>query len=84
MVPAMSTRIVAAAAAWFWCDEPQNPSMCVIQYVCHGEIGTSISEPSKQVPIFLFATQGGEQASSYFRQGNWVQAREAQIRFPVS
>ena len=31
----------------------------------------------------LFATQGGKQASSYFRQRNWVQAREAQIRFPA-
>ena len=40
------------------------------------EIGTGISEASKRVPIFPFATQGGKQASSYFRQRNWVQARE--------
>ena len=46
-------------------------------------IGTGISEASKRVPIFPFATQGGKQASSYFRQRNWVQAREAQIRFPA-
>jgi hypothetical protein len=37
-------------------------------------MGTSISEASKRVPIFSFATQGGKQASSYFRQKNWVQA----------
>ena len=48
------------------------------------EIGTSISEASKRVPIFPFDTQGGKQASSYFVQRNWVQAREAQIRFPAS
>ena len=50
------------------------------------EIGTggiSASEASKRVPIFPFATQGGKQASSYFRQRNWVQAREAQIWFPA-
>ena len=46
-------------------------------------IGTGISEASKRVRIFPFATQGGKQASSYFRQRNWVQAREAQIRFPA-
>ena len=28
-------------------------------------------------------TAVGKQASSYFRQRNWVQAREAQIRFPA-
>ena len=42
-----------------------------------------ISEASKRVPIFSFATQAGKQVSSYFRQRNWVQAREAQIRFPA-
>ena len=48
-------------------------------------IGTGISETSKRVPIFSFATQGlgGKQASSYFRQRNWVQPREVQIRFPA-
>ena len=46
---------------------------------------TGISEASKrdQVSIFSFATQGGKQVGFYFRQGNWVQAREAQIRFPA-
>ena len=44
---------------------------------------TGISEASKRVSIFSFATQGGKQVSFYFRQGNWVQAREAQIRFPA-
>ena len=48
-----------------------------------GGIGIGISEASKRVPIFSFATQVGKQVSSYFRQGNWVQAREAQIRFPA-
>ena len=33
--------------------------------VTHRGIGTSISEASKRVPIFSFATQGGKQASSY-------------------
>jgi hypothetical protein len=44
---------------------------------------TGISEASKRVSSFSFATQGGKQVSFYFRQGNWVQAREAQIRFPA-
>ena len=48
-----------------------------------GGMGTGISEASKRVPIFSFATQGGKQVSSHFRQRNWVQAREAQIRFPA-
>ena len=48
------------------------------------EIGTGISKASKRVPIYSpFATQASKQASSYFRQRNWVQAREAQIRFPA-
>ena len=47
------------------------------------EIGTGISEASKRVPIFSFATQGGKQASSYFRQMNLVQAREAGTRLPA-
>ena len=42
---------------------------------------TGISEASKRVSIFSFATQGGKQVSFHFRQRNWVQAREAQIRF---
>ena len=45
---------------------------------------TGISEASKRVSIFSFATQGGKQVSFYFRQRNWVQAREARIRFPAS
>ena len=40
------------------------------------EIGTGISETSKRVPSFPSATQGGKQVSSYFPQGNWVQAHE--------
>ena len=46
-------------------------------------MGTGISEASKGVPIFSFATQGGKQVSFHSRQRNWVQAREAQIRFPA-
>jgi len=34
---------------------------------------TGISEASKRVPIFSFATQGAKQVSSHFRQRNWVQ-----------
>ena len=41
----------------------------------HRGIGTGISEASKRVPIFPFATHGGKQASSYLRQSNWVQAQ---------
>jgi hypothetical protein len=48
-----------------------------------GGMGTGISESSKRVSIFSFATQGGKQVSFYIRQGNWVPAREAQIRFPA-
>ena len=44
---------------------------------------TGISEASKRVSIFSFATLGGKQASFHFREWNWVQAREAQIRFPA-
>ena len=51
--------------------------------VAFREIGTGISEANKRIPIFPFATEGGKQASSYFRQRNWVQAREAQIRIPA-
>jgi len=47
------------------------------------EMETGISEASKRVPIVSFATQGGKQVSSHFRQRNWVQAREAQIQFPA-
>ena len=43
--------------------------------VRHRGMGTGISESSKRVPIFSFATQGGKQLSSHFRQGNSVQAR---------
>ena len=55
--------------------------------VRHRGIGASISDSGssgKRVPIFPFATQGGtgKQASSYFRQRNWVQAREASGSLP--
>jgi len=51
--------------------------------VRHRGMETGISEASKRVSIFSFATQGGKQVSFYFRQGNWVQAQDAQIRFPA-
>ena len=51
--------------------------------VSHRGIETGISEASKRVSIFSFATQGGKQVSFYSRQGNWVQAQDAQIRFPA-
>ena len=38
--------------------------------VLHGGMGTGISEASKRVPISSFATQGGKQVSSHFRQRN--------------
>ena len=40
----------------------------LMRTVGNREIGTGISEASKRVPIFPFDTQGGKQASSYFRQ----------------
>ena len=55
----------------------------LLSTVRHRGIETGISETSKRVSIFSFATQGGKQVSFYFRQGNWVQARDAQIRFPA-
>jgi hypothetical protein len=45
--------------------------------VLYRGMGTGISEASKRVPIFSFATQGGKQVSSHFGQGNWGQALEA-------
>jgi hypothetical protein len=57
--------------------------MYVSRTAPHPGIGTGISEASKRVPIFLYDVRGGKQVSSYFRQRNWVQAREAQIRFPT-
>jgi len=39
-----------------------------ITTVRHRGMGTGISEASKRVPIFSFATQGGKQVSSHFRQ----------------
>jgi len=51
--------------------------------VCHGGMETGISEASKRVSIFSFATLGGKQVSFHFREWNRVQAREAQIRFPA-
>ena len=42
----------------------------VISKVRFSGMGTGISEASKRVPIFSFATQGGKQVSSHFRQGN--------------
>ena len=49
--------------------------MYVCMNVCtvrHRGMETGISEASKRVPIFPFATRR-----------NWVQVREAQIRFPA-
>ena len=40
--------------------------MSVAATVRHRGMGTGISEASKRVPIFSFATQGGKQVSSYF------------------
>jgi len=39
--------------------------------VRHRGMETGISEASKRVSIFSFATQGGKQVSFYFRQRNW-------------
>jgi hypothetical protein len=59
------------------------PNTSVTVAVRLGGMETGISESSKRVSIFSFATQGGKQVSFYFQQGNWVPAREAQIRFPA-
>ena len=63
---------------------PQTPVPVCVCTVLYRGMKTGISEASKRVSIFSFATQGGKQVSFYFRQRNWVQAREAQIRFPAS
>ena len=70
------------------CTHAHIASSSIIQLtrmntVRHRGMETGISESSKRVPIFSFATQGGKRVSSHFRQRNSVQAREAQIRFPA-
>ena len=64
---------------------PDHVSVSMVGWltVRHRGMETGISEASKRVSIFSFATQGGKQVSFHFRQRNWVQAREAQIRFPA-
>ena len=57
--------------------ERHTALLCIPSTVRHRGVDTGISEASMRVSIFSFATQGGKQVSSYFRQGNWVQAREA-------
>ena len=50
-------------------------------------MGTGISEASKRVPIFSFATQGGKQVSSYFGTRTGTQTsrlEQAQIRLPAA
>ena len=44
-------------------------------------MGTDISEASKRVPISSFATQGGKQVSSHFRQRSWVQGHDRSLCF---
>ena len=74
-----NTDVSTTSTRWTNAD-----TLCLFQCtVRHREMKTDISEASKRVSIFSFATQGGKQVSFYFRQGNWVQAREAQIRFPA-
>jgi len=51
-----------------------RPQAAWMDTVLHRGMGTGISEASKRVPIFSFATQRGKQVSSHFRQRNWVQA----------
>ena len=69
--------------AWKHFGPEPDPGRRALHTVRHREMKTGISEASKRVSIFSFATQGGKQVSFYFRQRNWVQAREAQIRFPA-
>ena len=47
--------------------ETENMGVCTVR---QRGMGTGISEASKRVPIFSFATQRGKQVSSHFRQGN--------------
>ena len=70
-----------APTSFFYCS---TPSLRFHAYTVRvRRIETGISEASKWVSIFSFVTQGGKQVSFYFRQGNWVQAQDAQIRFPA-
>jgi hypothetical protein len=59
--------------------------------VRHRGMETGISEASKRVSIFSFATQGGKQVSFHFRQRNWVQPErlrsgflQADSQFPLA
>ena len=49
--------------------------------VRHRGMETGISEASKRVSIFSFATQGGKQVSFHFRQRNWVQPERLRSGF---
>ena len=49
---------------------PTRPRLKFHSTVRHRGMGTGISEASKRVPIFSFATQGGKQESSFCRQGS--------------
>ena len=82
----MTCHFCRSADLWLYltCGVCQLTTHAKCYYtVRHRGIETGISEASKRVSIFSFATQGGKQVSFYFRQRNWVQAREAQIRFPA-
>ena len=74
------TPVVTVCSSWSFDEEPSQLDSCTVR---HRGMETGISEASKRVSIFSFATQGGKQVSFYFRQGNWVQALEAQIRLPA-
>ena len=69
----------------WYCQPPLDIRTSPIPYstVRLGGMETGNSEASKRVSIFSFATLGGKQVSFHFRKWNWVQAREAQIRFPA-
>ena len=54
-----------------------------IQYVTAEWKQAFLSQAREFLFFPLLPTWGGKQVSSYFWQRNWVQAREAQIRFPA-
>ena len=64
--------------SWAAVGEPGSVRLCPLLKIArklfftvrHRGMGTGISEASKRVPNFSFATQGGKQVSSHFRQGN--------------
>ena len=80
LFPSRPSRTSCACSSLRMATQRLSPSACR-STVRHRGMGTGISEASKRVPIFPFATQGGKQVSSHFRQRNWVQPERLRSGF---